>query len=101
MSQEAQLDIIWWQDFLPILIRAPTGQLVSHALVLRCLRIFRLGYPLVRLLASDTLATKSVGKVHGLGRTYCYRHWLPMSQAEDSVSSYLPSGIINLATGAR
>ena len=45
------------------------------------------------------MVTKSVGKAYGLGRTPCYRHWLPMNQVEDSVSSCLPSGIINLAQG--
>ena len=45
------------------------------------------------------MVIKSVGKVYGLGRTPCYHHWLPINQAEDSVSSYLPSGIINLVQG--
>ena len=51
------------------------------------------------LSASDTMVTKSVGKAYGLGRIPCYRHWLPMNQVEGSVSSCLPSGIINLAQG--
>ena len=45
------------------------------------------------------MVTKSVGKAYGLGGTPCYRHWLPMNQVEGSVSSCLPSGIINLAQG--
>ena len=45
------------------------------------------------------MVTKSVGKAYGLGRTPCYRHWLPINQVEGSVSSCLPSGIINLAQG--
>ena len=32
------------------------------------------------------MVTISVGKVYGLERILCYRHWLPMGQAEDSVS---------------
>ena len=45
------------------------------------------------------MVTKSVGKAYGIGRTPCYHHWLPIDQVKDSVSSCLPSGIINLARG--
>ena len=47
----------------------------------------------------DTMVTKLVGKAYGLGRTPCYHPWLPMNQVEGSVSSCLPSSIINLAQG--
>ena len=43
------------------------------------------------------MVTKSVGKAYGLERTLCYNNWLLMNQAEGSVSSCLPSCIINLA----
>ena len=57
----------------------------------------QVGVPFGMVIGLDTMVTRSVGKAYSLERTLCYRHWLPMNHAEDSVSSCLPSGIINLA----